>query len=187
MTTVNGKVRVIIENIQPQVDGGLYPAKRTIGEHVDVTADIFGDGHDHIRAQVLYKKKDAAAWKIIEMKPSFNDAWLASFPVTEKGLYVFTVRAWIDHFDTWYDGFRKKAAAKVDVRVELMEGVQVLKDLAVTYSNRALVNAAKRLEEDYEKAVAHVLTDDFAQLVHDHPLIQHEALAEKELVVRVEH
>ena len=64
MPDVNGKVRVIIENVQPQVDGGLYPAKRTIGERVDVTADIFGDGHDHIRAQVLYKKTDAAHWKI---------------------------------------------------------------------------------------------------------------------------
>jgi starch synthase (maltosyl-transferring) len=35
----NGQIRVIIENVQPQVDGGLYPAKRTIGERVDVTAD----------------------------------------------------------------------------------------------------------------------------------------------------
>jgi starch synthase (maltosyl-transferring) len=185
--TTNGKVRVIIENIQPQVDGGLYPAKRTLGERVDVTADIFGDGHDHIRAQVLYKKKDAGSWEIVEMKPTFNDGWGGSFPVTEKGFYVFTVRAWIDHFDTWYDGFRKKAAAKVDVTVELMEGVQFLKELAVTYNNRVLVDAAKHLEESYDKAVAYVLADVFAKIVHEHPLIQHEALAEKELTVRVEH
>jgi starch synthase (maltosyl-transferring) len=51
-----GQSRVIIENVQPLVDGGLYPARRTVGERVDVTADIFGDGHDHIRAEVLCKR-----------------------------------------------------------------------------------------------------------------------------------
>ncbi|MCU0368790.1 MAG: DUF3416 domain-containing protein, partial [Cyclobacteriaceae bacterium] len=45
----SGKTRVIIENVQALVDGGLYPAKRTVGERVVVTANIFGDGHDHIR------------------------------------------------------------------------------------------------------------------------------------------
>ena len=49
----NGQQRIIIEEVQPQVDGGLYPAKRTIGERVDVKANIFGDGHDHIRARVV--------------------------------------------------------------------------------------------------------------------------------------
>lgn len=56
------------------------------------------------------------------MLPMYNDEWTASFPVDEKGTYVFTIHAWIDHFETWYDGFKKKAAAKVDVKVELMEG-----------------------------------------------------------------
>jgi starch synthase (maltosyl-transferring) len=47
------KARVIIESVQPQVDGGKFPVKRTVGERVDVTAHIFGDGHDHLRAQVF--------------------------------------------------------------------------------------------------------------------------------------
>ena len=52
---------------KPQIDEGLYPAKRTIGERVDVTADIFGDGHDHIRARLLYKKEGESKWKEAEM------------------------------------------------------------------------------------------------------------------------
>ena len=108
----DGKIRIIIENVQPQVDGGLYPAKRTVGERVDVTADIFGDGHDHVRAQLLYKKADAQGWQRQHMHHVMNDAWLASFAVDEKGVYAFTIVAWIDHFETWYDGFKKKAAAK---------------------------------------------------------------------------
>jgi len=181
----NGKVRVIIENVQPQVDSGLYPAKRTLGERVDVTADIFGDGHDHIRAQVMYKEAGSTVWNVLEMNHLGNDHWLGSFTVTNKVPYVFTVRAWIDHFDTWFDGFKKKAAAHVDVKVELMEGVEFLKVLAKDDSR--LLSSASRLQEEYTKAVAYVLSDEFARLVHDHPLVEHEATFEKELTVVVEH
>jgi starch synthase (maltosyl-transferring) len=59
---LNGKSRVIIENIQPVVDNGLYPTKRTVGERVDVTAHIFADGHDHIRASLFYKKEKDEHW-----------------------------------------------------------------------------------------------------------------------------
>src|SRR6187399_3238031 len=100
----NGKERVIIENVQPLVDGGLFPAKRTVGERVNVTASIFGDGHDHVRAELLYKKKGGDTWSVVELTPTFNDEWAGSFKVEEKGTHVFTIKAWIDHFDTWYDG-----------------------------------------------------------------------------------
>src|SRR5690242_5647495 len=115
---MKGQSRVIIENVQPQVDHGLHPAKRTIGERVDVSADIFGDGHDYIRAHLLYKHSSASDWTIVELNPGMNDGWNASFVVDKKGIYSFTVLAWIDHFDTWYDGFKKKTAADVDVHVE---------------------------------------------------------------------
>jgi len=51
---------------------------------VDVTAAIFGDGHDHIRASLFYKKEAAGSWKETPMNPTFNDEWLASFYVQEK-------------------------------------------------------------------------------------------------------
>src|SRR5687767_8545306 len=127
MSEIKGQSRVIIENVQPQVDGGNYPSKYCVGEFVRVTADIFGDGHDHIRAQVLYKKETSESWSTLELKHHSNDNWTATFQVTEKGFYFFTVRAWVDHFETWYDGFKKKAEAAVDVKVELMEGAAYLK------------------------------------------------------------
>jgi starch synthase (maltosyl-transferring) len=109
---LSGKKRVLIENVQPQVDGGLYPAKRTVGERVDVTAAIFGDGHDHIRGEVLFKKQGSKQWSNVELAPTYNDEWQASFYVPEKGNYVFTVQAWIDHFETWYDGFKRRLLPK---------------------------------------------------------------------------
>src|SRR5688572_11168549 len=168
MDLIKGQSRVIIENVQPQVDGGIYPAKRTIGERVDVTADIFGDGHDHIRAHLWYKKEGESDWKIIEMKHQVNDQWLASFYVTEKGTYQFTLVAWMDHFETWYDGFKKKALAKVDVKVELLEGVAFLQKLAV--ENPSLLKVANQLGVDYASAVQYVLSDEFEKIVHKNPL-----------------
>ncbi len=184
---MQGKARVIIENVQPQVDGGLYPAKRTVGETVEVSASIFGDGHDHIRAAVLYKKQNAKKWNTIELQPTFNDDWRASFKVEEQGTYVFTVQAWIDHFDTWYDGFKKKAAAKVDVKVELMEGAIFLKTLAEN-GKANLLSLATKLEntDQHQAAVELVLSEGFAQIVKDYPLKENETTYAHELQVLVE-
>ncbi|HMR58620.1 MAG TPA: DUF3416 domain-containing protein, partial [Cyclobacteriaceae bacterium] len=172
--------------VQPQVDGGLYPAKRTEGERVDVTSAIFGDGHDHIRGEVLYKKQNDTQWTSVELTPTYNDEWQASFYVPEKGYYVFTIQAWIDHFETWYDGFKKKALAKVDVTVELTEGVILLKKLGQT--NASLLSIARKLEDKkQETAIEFVLSDDFARIVHENPLRDNETRYEKEFVIQVEH
>lgn len=185
---MQGKRRVIIENVQPLVDGGLYPAKRTVGETVQVSASIFGDGHDHLRASVLFKKKGASRWSTVEMRPTFNDEWAASFKVEEKGTYVFTIDAWVDHFETWYDGFKKKAAAKVDVKVELMEGAAFLRTLA-NNGLANLMNLASKLENTHKhaEAIQVVLSNEFEQIVHDYPLKENETRYPTELEIRVEH
>jgi starch synthase (maltosyl-transferring) len=183
---LNGKNRVVIENIQPSVDGGLYPAKRTIGERVDVSAAIFGDGHDHIRASILYKK-EKGEWKEVPMHPTFNDEWKASFYVEEKGFYFFTVHAWVDHFETWYDGFKKKANAKVDVKVELMEGALLLRKLGE--KDAELISKARRLEDTahYAEAIQLVLSPEFETIVTNHPLKENVTEAGVEYAVLVEH
>ena len=42
--------RTIVEHLRPSIDSGRFPIKRTPGETVKVTADIFADGHDVIAA-----------------------------------------------------------------------------------------------------------------------------------------
>lgn len=183
---VNGKSRVIVENVQPQIEGGRYPAKRIIGERVDVTADIFGDGHDHIRAEILYRKRGELSWRTVEMTGVGNDAWRGSFVVTDKVTYMFTVQAWIDHFETWYDGFKKKAAAKIDVKLELLEGAALLRKLA--NDKNSLSKLADKLENKntYNENVQFVLSKEFEEVVHHNPLRDFETRYEKELFVEVE-
>jgi starch synthase (maltosyl-transferring) len=183
---MKGQNRVIIENVQPVVDGGRYIARRSVGERVDVTASIFADGHDHIRARVLYKKVNDAKWLEVEMKPSYNDDWSALFYVEQTGNYLFKVEAWIDHFDTWFDGFKKKANAKVDVKTELMEGVNYLRQF--TSINPSLTKVINTLNDkaNYGAAVDAVLADNFAEIVHKHPVIEFFTTS-SEYVVKVEY
>jgi starch synthase (maltosyl-transferring) len=184
---VNGQSRVIIENVQPQVDGGLYPSKRTVGETVEVSADIFGDGHDHLRAHLLYRHASNKNWSTKELIHLHNDIWKASFTTDKKGIYLFTIVAWVDHLDTWYDGFKKKADAKVDVHVELLEGAILLRRLPA--KTKEIESIAARLEkkDNYKEAIALVLSKEFGELVHDNPLLSFETTYDKELKVSVEH
>ena len=50
LTADDGRRRVIVEHVEPQVEGGKYPIKRIIDERVDVHADVYGDGHDLVKA-----------------------------------------------------------------------------------------------------------------------------------------
>ena len=50
MKVKEGRRRVVIERVRPEVDCGRFPAKRTVGERVIVEADVFTDGHDAVGA-----------------------------------------------------------------------------------------------------------------------------------------
>src|SRR5207245_6453842 len=65
--------RVVIEGLEPEIDGGEYPIKRTVGERVVVEADIHADGHDVLDAVVLYRPDRESAWSEAVMRPLPND------------------------------------------------------------------------------------------------------------------
>lgn len=114
MKPIEGRRRVIIEEIQPQVDGGRYPAKRTVGDSVTVTAAIFSDGHDHVAGRLLYTHASDGTWSSARFTPLNNDLWAATFPVDRIGTWRFKIEAWVDHFDTWSSDLTKRLAAQPD-------------------------------------------------------------------------
>src|SRR6266542_2372431 len=67
--------RVVIERVEPQIDGGQYPAKRIVGDQVVVTADVFADGHDSLTAVLRYRHIADPDWKEVAMQEMGNDAW----------------------------------------------------------------------------------------------------------------
>jgi starch synthase (maltosyl-transferring) len=115
MKPLEGRKRVIIEAIKPQVDCGRYPVKRILGDAVTVTAAIFGDGHDHVSASLLYRPADEDGWRRMPLVPLTNDLWSATFTVDQLGDWCYTIEAWIDHLETWGADLRKRLSAQADV------------------------------------------------------------------------
>src|SRR5579875_3096326 len=109
-----GRLRVVIEEVQPQIDGGRYPAKRVVGDNVAVTAAIFCDGHDHVAARLLYRHESERKWREARFTSLPNDIWTATFPVDKLGKWRFTIEGWVDHFDTWMSDLAKRLAAQPD-------------------------------------------------------------------------
>lgn len=114
MTSIEGRSRVVLEAITPQVNCGRYPVCRILGDQVIVTAAAFGDGHDHLAVRLQYRHKSDRRWQWVPMSPVGNDVYTASFGVEKLGLWEFSVVGWIDHFDTWCSDLRKRLDAQPD-------------------------------------------------------------------------
>ncbi len=130
-----GLRRVIIEGVEPEIDGGQFPIKRTIGEPVVVEANIFTDGHDAICAFLLYRNERHRTWTEVEMTALANDRWRASFEVDRLGTYCYTLLAFHDPIKTWRRDLLKRVQASQDVSVDLLIGAELL-DKAATHAHQ---------------------------------------------------
>jgi starch synthase (maltosyl-transferring) len=129
--------RVVIEGLAPEIDGGRFAAKRAIGERFQVSADVFTDGHAALAADLLRRRPSDEEWNAVPMRELGNDRWSASFTPTETGRYLYSVRAWIDEFETWRRDTAKKHAAGLDVHVESLAGLELVRQAAKAAADEA--------------------------------------------------
>ncbi len=127
----DGRRRVAIESVEPEIDGGRFPIKRIAGDLVEVEANVFADGHDHVAARLLFRFQEVSTWTQFTMRPLGNDRWRAEFPVARIGVYLYTVAGWVDHFDTWRSDLEKRIAAGQDIRVDLLNGAELVEQAAM--------------------------------------------------------
>jgi starch synthase (maltosyl-transferring) len=127
---LEGRRRVAIESVSPEIDGGRFPARRTVGESVTVEADIFADGHDALRAVLRHRHEASTIWVETPMLPLLNDRWRGEFALTELGRYLFTFEGWVDHFETWRRQFTKRVEAGQDVKIELEVAARMVEEAA---------------------------------------------------------
>jgi starch synthase (maltosyl-transferring) len=140
MMPLDGRKRIVIEAVSPEINSGLFPIKRVVGEKVGVLADIFADGHDSVSARLLYKMHGDHIWEEVPMGLIENDRWRGEFVVKEIGMYYYTLLGWVDLFKTWQKDLKKKVDAGQDISADILIGVQYIED------------ASKRsLEEDKRK------------------------------------
>ena len=123
--------RIQIEDPQPVIDGGRYRAKACEGDAVEVSATIFLDGHDELRALVRHRRAGERRWQTQPLKridPALGvDRFAGSFEVAGAGRRQWQVEAFIDRFATWRGELERKiAAGETELGPELEEGAAIL-------------------------------------------------------------
>lgn len=183
--------RAIIEGVQPEIDGGKFAIKRTVGERVTVEADIFADGHDVISCEVLYKQSDAAGWQKVAMEPLGSDRWHATFALTTTGQYLYTIQAWVDHFKSWHRDLQKRLGAGQDVATDLLIGANLVDEAALRAQGdpaQQLKESARRLRSpgDLQAKIQIALSDHLYDLMTRFPDTRYAVTYEKQLRVMVD-
>jgi starch synthase (maltosyl-transferring) len=162
-----GRSRVMIEAVAPQIDGGMFAVKRIVGDRVTVTADVFGDGHDAVRAVLWYGPRGATPAEV-PLAPLGNDRWQASFAVDQLGRWEFSVAAWVDRFGTWTRDLERRQAAGALAPVDLQIGaalVSAAAQRAAGVAGEVLREHAAALQHAAADAVERALGAELADLM----------------------
>ncbi len=119
--------RIQIQDVWPSLDCGRWPAKRTLGEALEVSATIFADGHDVLGAAVRRRAPGARKWDETPMEHLGNDRWLGRVATEKLGRWQYSIVAWVDRFASWrHELERKVDAGHADLTSELAEGAALV-------------------------------------------------------------
>ena len=131
--------RIEIDDVQPAVSGGTFPAKAVVGEVVPVSATVWREGHDAVAATLVVRHHGTAYPQLVsgpspaDAEPVPIEAWWRRSPRVKPqrlpmvagrtpdvfhgqfvpdavGLWTFRVDGWGDPIATW----RKAVIAKLD-------------------------------------------------------------------------
>ena len=161
---------IAIEDLQPELDGGQWPIKRVVGDTIEVSADIFKEGHDLLQARVIYHALDEKGWHEQPMLPTVNDRWVGRFSVDRNTRYVYSVLAFTDVYGSWRADLQKRLAGAQDVHSELLEGLRLVEEAAQRCTDPddrgRLEGYAKRWKSvEYREAAELAISDELGELM----------------------
>jgi len=171
---MQNQTRIIIENVKPQLDGGVFYIKRIVNQNVLVSANVFSDGHDVIACCVKFKHELEKKWSEVRMSPTENDEWSVDFKVTKQGVYYYFIEGWVDYALNWQHGTERKIKDNQHVKSELLEGAEyclaILKE--VSKEEKVYLNEVIKSFQDeklYGKAVEFALSNELNQIFLKYP------------------
>ncbi|TGU74750.1 alpha-1,4-glucan--maltose-1-phosphate maltosyltransferase [Geomonas terrae] len=188
---MEGRARIAIEAVHPQIDCGRFAVQRVVGDEMVVRADVFSDGHDEVVAVLLYRRMGEERWLETPMQRLDNDRWQGSFLLGTPGFYQYTIMGWVDHFRTWQRDLQKRFEAGQDVAVDLQIGGKILEQAVAEAGEEDAARlreavAALSAERNQEGAVALGLDTRLSDLVSTCCARGLATRYQKELVVRVD-
>ncbi|MFF0135278.1 maltotransferase domain-containing protein [Streptomyces sp. NPDC005227] len=146
--------RIPVVDVRPVVDCGRRPAKAVTGETFQVTATLFGEGHDVVGADVVLCDPDGrpGPWTPMRELAPGTDRWGADVTPTAAGRWTYAVEAWSDPVNEWRRAAEVKIPAGLDIGLVLEEG-------AALYE-RAAAGVPEGAARDGVRAAADALRDD---------------------------
>jgi starch synthase (maltosyl-transferring) len=189
-TQPDGRIRAVVDQVLPQVDGGRFAVKRVIGDQMVVTAHAFTDGHDAIVCMLGFRHESDSDWTEVAMTALVNDEWHGTFALEKLGRYRYTVTAWVDHFVSWRNELKRRVDA-TDIASAALVGGKLIAEAA----NRAGRSDAHRLRvwgkeliaaSDPEDIKRIALDEDLALIAQQHPDRRYATVYERELRIAVD-
>ncbi|KAA0935053.1 alpha-1,4-glucan--maltose-1-phosphate maltosyltransferase [Streptomyces apricus] len=171
--------RVPVVDVRPAVDRGNRPAKAVPGETFQVTATLFGEGHDTVGANVVLCDPEGRTgpWTPMRELAPGSDRWGADVTPTAVGDWNYRVEAWSDPVSAWRRSARIKIPAGIDVGLVLEEGAELYERAAAGVppeaGRAAVLTAVDALRDDTRppaSRLAAALTPDVDAAFAGHPL-----------------
>ncbi|WP_406489945.1 alpha-1,4-glucan--maltose-1-phosphate maltosyltransferase [Streptomyces phaeochromogenes] len=171
--------RVPMVDVRPAVDRGTRPAKAVPGETFQVTATVFGEGHDAVAANVVLRDPQGRTgpWTPMRELAPGTDRWGADVTPGAVGDWVYWVEAWSDPVTTWRRAAGIKIPAGIDVGLVLEEGAELYERAASGVPHEAgraaVLTAVDALRDESRPPIARLaaaLTPDVDTALAAHPL-----------------
>ncbi|CAM5454985.1 Alpha-1,4-glucan:maltose-1-phosphate maltosyltransferase 2 [Streptomyces griseoloalbus] len=171
--------RVPVRDVRPCVDRGRRPAKAVVGEAFEVTATVFGEGHDAVAANVVLKDPEGRPGPFTPMRELApgTDRWGAEVAADAPGHWTYRVEAWGDPVTTWRNVATVKVPAGIDTGLVLEEGGDLFARAAAGVPRDAgqdvILAAAETLRDDTlpcATRLAAALTPEVDAVLARHPL-----------------
>jgi starch synthase (maltosyl-transferring) len=118
--------RVVVNEVRPTTPDRVSAAKGTVGQRLDISANVFADGHDVVAARVRWRAVGKKKWVDAAMTPLGNDRYAAALVPGQVGAHEFVIEGWVDAHATWRHRVAAKVAAGQDVEQDLEEGARLL-------------------------------------------------------------
>ncbi|WLP91385.1 maltotransferase domain-containing protein [Gordonia sp. NB41Y] len=171
--------RMGIDDIQPLVSAGSYPAKAVVGEMIPVSVTAWREGHDALGV-TLRVHGPRHRRSTIRMTPAAEpDQFDAAFVPDAIGYWTFRIEAWSDPYTTWRSGVTKKIEAgqtTADLANDLEIGARLLttaREHLDDAERTALDDAIGLLRSEHlglQSRVSGAISEHVATILHGSPV-----------------
>ncbi|WP_300731648.1 maltotransferase domain-containing protein [Pseudomonas sp.] len=92
-----GAQSIVIDQIEPVINGGASFAQARLGDVVQVSCSVFAQGAP-LAVLARWRHVDCGEWNSVYLSSAPDGLWQGQFCVERAGLHVFCIDAWVDQY-----------------------------------------------------------------------------------------